>query len=61
MFYLLDLNSNCNNAKIYLIMEQYIADGASLFITIVACIMGFAAAAGNLDFLKAKEEEPKED
>jgi hypothetical protein len=42
-------------------MEQYIADGASLFITIVACIMGFAAAAGNLDFLKAKEEEPKED
>jgi hypothetical protein len=42
-------------------MEQYIGDGASLFITIVACIIGFAAAAGNLNFIKTKEEEPKED
>lgn len=42
-------------------MEQYIGDGASLFITIVACLIGFAAAAGNLDVLKTKKETPKED
>ncbi len=42
-------------------MEQYIGDGASLFITIVACIIGFVAAAGKLDQMKTKEEEPKED
>lgn len=42
-------------------MEQYIGDGASLFITIVACIIGFAAAAGKLDQLKTKKENPKED
>lgn len=42
-------------------MEQYVGDGANLFIIIVACIIGFAAAAGNLDVLKTKSENPKED
>ena len=42
-------------------MEQYIGDGASLFITIVACIIGFVAAAGKLDQMKADKENPKED
>ena len=37
-------------------MEQYIADGASLFITIVACLAGFGAAIGLLDFQKTKKE-----
>lgn len=42
-------------------MEQYVGDGANLFIAIVACIIGFAAAAGNLDVLKSKGESAKED
>ena len=42
-------------------MEQYVGDGANLFIIIVACIIGFGAAVGNLDFIKTKSEEPKED
>lgn len=42
-------------------MEQYIGDGASIFITIVACIIGFVAAAGKLDQMKADKENPKED
>ena len=37
--------------------EQYIGSGASLFITIVAVIVGFAAAMGYIDFLKTKKEE----
>lgn len=37
-------------------MEQYIGDGASLFITIVACIMGFAAAISIIDMGKTKKE-----
>ena len=40
--------------------EQYIGDGANLFITIVAVIIGFAAALGYIDFLKTKKEEKKE-
>jgi hypothetical protein len=40
--------------------EQFIGDGASLFITIVAVLVGFATALGYLDFLKTKKEE-KED
>lgn len=42
-------------------MQQYIGDGASLFITIVACIIGFLAAVGKLDQMKTKKEEPKEE
>lgn len=40
--------------------EQYVGDGANLFIIIVAVIMGFAAALGFLDFKKTKEEERME-
>ena len=39
--------------------QQYIGDGASLFITIVAVIIGFAAAMGYTDFLKTKKEQNK--
>ncbi len=42
-------------------MEQYIGDGASLFITIVACLAGFGAAISLLDFQKTKKEEPSEE
>lgn len=37
--------------------EQNVADGANLFITIVAVIIGFAAALGYIDSLKTKKEE----
>jgi len=37
-------------------MEQYIGDGASLFITIVACLAGFGAALNALDLRKTKKE-----
>ena len=37
-------------------MEQYIGDGANLFITIVAVLAGFAAAMGLLDFKKTTKE-----
>ena len=40
--------------------EQYIGDGASIFITIVAVIIGFAAALGFIDFQKVKKEEKKD-
>lgn len=40
--------------------QQYIGDGASVFITIVAVLIGFAAAIGYIDFLKTKKEEKKE-
>jgi hypothetical protein len=38
-------------------MEQYVADGANIFITIIACLAGFAAALGFLDFRKENKEE----
>lgn len=38
-------------------MEQYIGDGASLFITIVAIIIGFGAALNVIDVRKTKKEE----
>ena len=40
--------------------EQYIGDGANLFIIIIAVLIGFATALGYLDFLKTKEEEKKD-
>lgn len=40
--------------------EQYLGDGANLFIAIVAIIAGFGAAVGLLDFNKTKEEGPKD-
>lgn len=41
--------------------QQFIGDGASLFITIVAVLVGFATALGYVDFMKTKKEEKKED
>jgi uncharacterized spore protein YtfJ len=35
--------------------EQNIADGANIFITIVAVILGFAAGMGFIDFSKTKK------
>jgi hypothetical protein len=40
--------------------EQYIGDGANLFIIIVAVLVGFATALGYLDFMKTKKEEKKD-
>jgi len=40
--------------------DQYIGDGASTFITIIAVLIGFATALGYLDFLKTKNEQEKE-
>ncbi|WP_281349516.1 hypothetical protein [Fulvivirga aurantia] len=42
-------------------MEQYIGDGANLFITIVACLAGFGAALNILDVRKTKEENKSEE
>jgi hypothetical protein len=41
--------------------EQYIGDGANLFIAIVAVLIGFATALGYIDFLKTKKEQEKKD
>jgi hypothetical protein len=41
--------------------NQYIGDGANLFIAIVAVLIGFATALGYVDFLKTKKENKKED
>jgi hypothetical protein len=41
--------------------QQFIGDGASLFITIVAVLVGFATALGYIDFMKTKKQEKKED
>ncbi len=40
--------------------DQYIGDGASLFITIVAVLIGFVAAMGYIDFQKVKKHEKKD-
>ena len=40
--------------------EQYIGDGASVFITIIAVLVGFATALGYLDFLRTKNEHKKD-
>ena len=41
--------------------QQFIGDGATLFITIVADLVGFATALGYIDFMKTKKQEKKED
>lgn len=41
--------------------EQYIGDGANVFIAIVAVLIGFAAALGYIDFLKTQERQKKGD
>jgi hypothetical protein len=40
--------------------EQYIGDGANLFIIIVAVLIGFATALGYIDFLKTKKDQEPE-
>ena len=37
--------------------EQVIGEGANIFITIVAVIVGFIAALSYVDFVKTKKEE----
>jgi hypothetical protein len=41
--------------------NQYIGDGANIFIAIVAVLIGFATALGYVDFLKVKKENKKND
>jgi hypothetical protein len=41
--------------------EQVIGDGANIFITIVAVLIGFATALGYADFVKTKREQKKEE
>jgi hypothetical protein len=40
--------------------QQFIADGANIFIAIVAILVGFATALGYLDFLKTRKQEKKD-
>jgi len=40
--------------------QQFIADGANVFIAIVAILVGFATALGYLDFLKTRKQEKKD-
>jgi hypothetical protein len=40
--------------------QSFVGDGANLFITIVAVLIGFATALGYIDFLKTKKEEKKD-
>lgn len=40
--------------------NQYIGDGANVFIAIVAVLVGFAAASGYIDFKKVKKSEKKD-
>lgn len=40
--------------------QQFIGDGANIFIAIVAVIVGFATALGYLDFLKTTGKEKKD-
>jgi hypothetical protein len=41
--------------------NQYVGDGANIFIAIVAVLIGFATALGYVDFLKVKKENKKHD
>ncbi|QLH31787.1 MAG: hypothetical protein HWD62_04525 [Cyclobacteriaceae bacterium] len=43
------------------VFEQNVGDGANLFVTIVAVIVGFVAAVGYLDKMKASKNEKKND
>jgi len=40
--------------------QQLIGDGANIFIAIVACVVGFGAALGYLDFLKTTRDQKKD-
>jgi len=39
--------------------EQNVGDGANLFVTIVAVIIGFASAMGYIDYMKSSKKEDK--
>jgi hypothetical protein len=41
--------------------NQYVGDGANIFIAIVAVLIGFATALGYTDFLKIKRQQGKKD
>jgi len=41
--------------------NQNVGDGANLFVTIVAVLVGFATALGYVDYLRTKKEEGKKD
>jgi hypothetical protein len=41
--------------------EQFIGDGANIFIAIVAVLVGFATALGYVDYLKTTKDQKKED
>ena len=40
--------------------QKYIADGANVFIAIVAVLIGFVAALSYVDFQKVKKDEKKD-
>lgn len=40
--------------------HQNVADGANLFVIILAVIIGFAAALGYVDYLREKKAEKKD-
>jgi hypothetical protein len=40
--------------------QQFIGDGANVFIAIVAVIIGFATALGYVDYVKTKKQENKD-
>jgi hypothetical protein len=50
----------CSSQITTTMFEQVIGDGANIFITIVAVLVGFATALGYLDFLKTKKQEKKD-
>jgi hypothetical protein len=41
--------------------EQNIADGANVFLIIVAVIIGFGAAMGYVDYMRTQKEQEKKD
>jgi hypothetical protein len=40
--------------------QQYVGDGANIFIAIVAVIIGFAAAMGYTDYVRTSKQEKKD-
>ena len=40
--------------------QQFIGDGANVFIAIVAVLIGFATAMGYIDYMKTKKQENKD-
>jgi hypothetical protein len=40
--------------------QQFIGDGANIFIAIVAVLIGFATAMGYTDYVKTKKQENKD-